>query len=285
MTQGAVKKGKLSTSTHVLIGAGHMGGALLNGWLGGRGVAKLAPKEVLIIDPSPGEAALKAFDMGAKFAKKLTSGSASGLKLCLLAIKPQMFDDLGAGLAAALPKDVLVISIMAGISLEKLNAVFGARPVIRAMPNTPAAYGKGITAYVCGTGVTQAHKKLTELRLKAGGKVVQVETERQIDMVTAVSGSGPAYVFYLTEALEGAGVKLGLPADLARDLARQTVIGSGYMLGTSDQEASALRKAVTSPGGTTQAALEVLMAEDGLPSTLRKAVNAAYVRSRELGGH
>lgn len=284
MTTGAVKKGKLSTSTHALIGAGHMGGALLNGWLSGRGAAKLDPKEVLVIDPSPGDAAVKALDLGAKFAKKLTSGSASGLKLCLLAIKPQLFAEVGPIIAKALPKDVLVISIMAGIGLERLNAVFGPRPVIRAMPNTPAAYGKGITAYVSGAGVTQAHKDLTELRLKAGGKVVQVETERQIDMVTAVSGSGPAYVFYLTEALEGAGVQLGLPAELASELARQTVVGSGYMLGKSDQEASDLRKAVTSPGGTTQAALDVLMAEDGLPSTLRKAVTAAFVRSRELGG-
>ncbi|PHR94095.1 MAG: pyrroline-5-carboxylate reductase [Robiginitomaculum sp.] len=275
---------KLSTSTHVLIGAGRMGGALLSGWLSGRGSGKLNAAEILVIDPSPGEAANKALALGAKFSNRLTKGAASGLKLCLLAVKPQMFADIGPGLAMVLPKDTLVVSIMAGISLERLNDVFGPRPVIRAMPNTPAAYGKGITAYVCGDGVDEAQRDLVELRLKAGGQVVRVENERQIDMVTAVSGSGPAYVFFLTEALEAAGMQLGLPEELARALARQTVVGSGFMLGKSEKTAAQLRQDVTSPGGTTQAALEVLMAEDGLPSIMRKAVNAAFVRSRELGG-
>lgn len=281
-------RGKLSTSTHVLIGAGNMGGALLNGWLNGSGPnglggAKLEPHEILIIDPSPGEAAEKALELGAKYATGLTKGSASGLKLCLLAIKPQMFAEVGEGLANALPSDVLIISIMAGISLETLGEVFGTRPVIRAMPNTPAAFGKGITAFVGGVGVTQTHKILARTRLKAGGKVLEVETERQIDMVTAVSGSGPAYVFVLTEAMAAAGVQLGLPEALAKELARETVIGSGYMLDKNDHEVSDLRRAVTSPGGTTEAALEVLMSDNGLPSVMRKAVNAAFARSRELG--
>jgi pyrroline-5-carboxylate reductase len=275
---------KTSTPTHVLIGAGHMGGALLSGWLSGRGAGKIDPQDILIIDPSPGEAAKNALELGARFATKLTSGAASGLKLCLLAIKPQLFEKIGAELAEALPEDVLIVSIMAGIDLENLNRVFSQRPLVRAMPNTPAAYGQGITAYICSENVSPEQQALAELRLKAGGKVVPLSTERQIDMVTALSGSGPAYVFYLTETLEAAGKKLGLPDDIARELARQTVIGSGVMLDKSDREASDLRKAVTSPGGTTEAALEVLSAEDGLAALMRRAVKAAHVRSRELGG-
>ena len=195
-----------------------------------------------------------------------------------------MFAEVGPQLAKVLPKDVLIISIMAGIDLAKLDEVFAPRPVVRAMPNTPAAYGKGITAYVCADNVSKAQQGLAELRLKAGGKVVQVESERQIDMVTALSGSGPAYVFYLTETMKAAGMQLGLSEELAKELARETVIGSGFMLSKTKTSAADLRKAVTSPRGTTEAALSVLMAEDGLPSLMRKAVTAAYNRSRELGG-
>ena len=186
-----VKTGKLSSNTHVLIGAGHMGGALLSGWLSGRGAGKLNAQEILVIDPSPGEAARKALELGAKFSTRLTKGAASGVKVCLLAIKPQIFPQVGPQISQALPKDTLVISIMAGINLEKLGEVLGTRPIIRAMPNTPAAFGQGITAYVCGSGVSKAQQGLAELRLKAGGAVVQVESDKQIDMVTAISGSGP----------------------------------------------------------------------------------------------
>lgn len=276
---------KVSTSTHALIGAGHMGGALLSGWIGEHGLKNVKASEILIIDPRLSEAAQKALGMGAKFTDRLTKGSASGLKLCLLAIKPQLFAELGPAIASALPKETLVISIMAGIGLQELADVFEARPIVRAMPNTPALYGMGITAYVGAAGVTQQHREMTEACLSPAGKVVRLDNERQIDMVTAISGSGPAYVFHLTEALEGAGIQLGLPEKLAKELARQTVAGSGVMLSVSDKDASVLRQNVTSKGGTTQAALEVLMAEDGLPSILRKAVQAAYVRSRELGGH
>ncbi len=276
---------KVSTTTHALIGAGHMGGALLAGWLGEHGLASLKASEILIIDPRLSEAAKKALDKGAKFSDRLTKGSASGLKLCLLAIKPQMFSELGPEIANSLPKDTLVISIMAGIGLQELASVFGERPIIRAMPNTPAIYGMGITAYASGAGVSKQHEDMTEACLKPAGKVVRLDNERQIDMVTAISGSGPAYVFHLTEALEGAGVQLGLPKELAKVLARQTVAGAGGMLSLSDTDAAELRQNVTSKGGTTQAALAVLMAEDGLPSVLRRAVQAAYVRARELGGY
>jgi pyrroline-5-carboxylate reductase len=277
-------KEKLSTTTHALIGAGHMGGALLNGWLSAKGNARLEPQQILVIDPSPGEAATNAFKLGTKFAKNLTKGSASGLKLCLLAIKPQLFSKLGKDLAEALPKDALIVSIMAGISIEELTNVFAPRPIIRCMPNTPGAIGQGITAYMTGPDVSVSHIKMAEQRLKAAGEVVRVDTERQIDMVTALSGSGPAYVFHLTEAMIAAGMQLGLPEDLSKALARQTVIGSGAMLASSPETAADLRKAVTSPGGTTEAALEVLMADNGMVKLMRNAIMKAYNRSRELGG-
>jgi len=277
-------KEKLSSTTHALIGAGHMGGALLNGWLSATGAAKLEPQQILVIDPSPGEAATNAFKLGTKFAKKLTKGSASGLKLCLLAIKPQLFSKVGPDLAKTLPRDALIVSIMAGIGIDELTDVFAPRPIIRCMPNTPGAIGQGITAYITGPDVSAAQIKMAEQRLKAAGEVVRVETEKKIDMVTALSGSGPAYVFHLAETMKAAGMKLGLSEDLAKALARQTVIGSGAMLDATSDSAADLRKAVTSPKGTTEAALKVLMARNGLEKLMQKAIKKAYDRSRELGG-
>jgi len=278
-----VKHGKLSSNTHALIGAGNMGGALLNGWLSDQGDDALQAHEILVIDPSPGQAAEQALRLGVKFSARLTKGAASGLKMCLLAIKPQSFAEVGPGLADALPKDTLIVSIMAGINLCGLGEIFGDRPIVRAMPNLPAAYGAGITAYVGGEGVTSDHLARAELRLKAGGKVVRLKNEREIDMVTAVSGSGPGYVFYMTEVLAAAGEKLGLSPELANELARQTVIGSGTVLMHSKDSAETLRKSVTSPAGTTEAALDVLMDKDGLAKLMRSAVKAAYNRSRDLG--
>lgn len=282
-----VKYGKLSNNTHALIGAGNMGGALLSGWLSADdergGVKALPAHEILVIDPAPGQAAERALRLGVKFSAELTKGAASGLKMCLLAIKPQLFSKVGPGLAKTLPKDTLIVSIMAGISLKGLSDIFGDRPIIRAMPNLPAAYGAGITGYVCGVGVTQAHRDFAEPRLRATGKVVQVESEDEIDMLTAISGSGPGYVFYMTEILAEAGKNLGLKPELAAELARQTVIGSGVVLARSPETSENLRKSVTSPGGTTEAALDVLMAKDGLPKLMGEAVQAAYERSRDLG--
>ncbi len=281
--RSVVKQGKLSSNTHALIGAGNMGGALLSGWLSERGARALQAHEILVIDPAPGQAAERALRLGVKFSARLTKGSASGLKMCLLAIKPQSFAEVGPKLAAALPKDTLVVSIMAGINLHALGEVFDDRPIIRAMPNLPAAYGAGITAYVGNANATPAHLASAELRLKAGGKVVRLESEREIDMVTAVSGSGPGYVFYMTEVLAAAGEKLGLKPELASELARQTVIGSGTVLASSSDSAESLRKSVTSPAGTTEAALDILMDNDGLAKLMRGAVKAAYNRSKDLG--
>jgi len=222
-------KEKLSTTTHALIGAGHMGGALLNGWLSAKGAAKLEPQQILVIDPSPGEAATNAFKLGTKFAKKLTKGSASGVKLCLLAVKPQLFSKIGPDLAKTLPRDALIVSIMAGIGIDELTDVFAPRPIIRCMPNTPGAIGQGITAYMTGPGVSAAQIKMAEQRLKAAGEVVRVETEKEIDMVTALSGSGPAYVFHLAETMKAASMNVaerynrsGLESFNGQEWARKT---------------------------------------------------------------
>lgn len=283
--------GKMSNSTQALIGAGHMGGALLDGWLANKNTVNeehaLSPSQILVIDPNPGDAAKRALEVGVNFANTLTSGSASGLKACLLAIKPQLFSKIGADIANALPSDCVVISIMAGIDLAGLEAVFGARPIVRTMPNMPAAYGAGITAYVGNRHANEQHLALAEARLQVGGKTIALSGEAQIDMVTALSGSGPAYVFYLCEAMTEAGVKLGLPQDMAAQLARQTIIGSGIVLENSEKKAADLRASVTSKGGTTAAALDVLMGRDdanhNLDTVMTQAMGKAFARAKELG--
>jgi pyrroline-5-carboxylate reductase len=263
-----------------LIGAGRMGGALLSGWL----ASGVKPSDILIIDPRPGAAANIAVKQGAAYAKSLSKGAAMDLDVVILAIKPQMYGDIAPIIAAALPKKASVVSILAGTTQAKLAAVFGARSLIRAMPNTPAAIGKGITAYYANKNSNAAQVKRAHKLLEAGGQVVRVDEESLIDVVTAVSGSGPAYVFHLTETLEAAAIAAGAPADLAAKLARQTVIGSGALLDNSaDMSATALRIAVTSPKGTTEAALEVLMGEGGMAGLMRRTVAAAKARSKALG--
>ncbi len=278
-----VKSGKLSNNAYALIGAGHMGGALLRGWLRAGDGRTIQAHNILVIDPAPGEAAKRALTHGVKFSARLTKGAASGLKMCLLAIKPQNFAEVGQQLAKVLPMDCLVISIMAGINLQRLSNVFGRRPIVRAMPNLPAAYGAGMTAYVCGSYVSKAQISLVEEGLAAGGKVVRVTSEDEIDMVTALSGSGPAYHFYMTEVMAEIGQKLGLSSELAKALARQTAVGAGVVLEKSSRPVSELRKSVTSPGGTTEAALKILKQEGGLTDLMSKAMHAAYKRSQDLG--
>jgi len=175
-----------------------------------------------------------------------------------------------------------VISILAGTSLSGLQDVFAEQSLIRAMPNTPAAIGKGITAYTKGPNVSEEQTKMTERLLEAGGKVYQVANENLIDVVTAVSGSGPAYVFHMVEALEAAALKIGLPEDMAPDFARQTIIGAAGLLESSELTASQLRQNVTSPNGTTQAALDVFMGLEGLPTLMRETVKAAFKRAKDL---
>lgn len=258
----------------VLLGCGKMGSAMLEGWLK-QGVA---PASVWVIEPYPSDW-LKA--QGVHLNTDLPASPA----IVLLAVKPQM-------MGAALPQvqalgggDTLFLSIAAGTTIASFEETFGAAtPIVRAMPNTPAAVGRGITAITGNARASAEDLDLAAALLSAVGQVVRLEGEHQMDAVTAVSGSGPAYVFHLIEALAAAGEAEGLPADLAMQLARATVCGAGELAHQAPESASQLRINVTSPGGTTAAALAVLMdAETGFPPLLRRAVKAAADRGRELG--
>jgi pyrroline-5-carboxylate reductase len=199
----------------------------------------------------------------------------------MVALKPQMFREAGPGLKPFAGAATLVVSIMAGTPIASIEQVCGGS-VVRAMPNTPAAIGRGITVAVAANNVSADQRAVADALLRATGSVEWVDDEQLMDAVTAVSGSGPAYIFLLAEELARAGVEAGLPAELATKLARETVAGSGELLHRSELASATLRQNVTSPGGTTAAALEVLMGPDGLPSLLTRAVAAATRRSREL---
>lgn len=266
--------------THLIVGAGRMGGAMIKGWTSGRKPV-VRPAQIAILDPHPGLDAQAAIDAGAAHMTTITSDMAE-LEHLILAVKPQLFDAVVPSLADYIPETCLVTSIMAGVSLQRLGTAFPNRPLVRAMPNTPAAIGAGMTAFTITEAVSKAQTKAVKKLLSAAGKVEQVANEAMIDMVTAVSGSGPAYVFYLTEALEAAAVDIGMPTDLAPIFARETIIGAAALLKTSDEPADALRVAVTSPGGTTQAALDVLMSENGLAPLMKAAVRAALKRAKDL---
>ena len=199
----------------------------------------------------------------------------------VLAVKPQMFREAGPQLHPLVKPSTLVVSIMAGMPAATLKEVCGGT-VVRTMPNTPAAIGRGITVAVAAEAIAPAQRAIVDALLRATGGVEWVDDEALMDAVTAVSGSGPAYVFLLAEELARAGVAAGLPAGLAARLARETVAGSGELLHRSDLDAATLRQNVTSPGGTTAAALGVLMGDDGFRPLLARAVAAATARSREL---
>ncbi len=270
----------MSKPTHLIIGAGKMGGALLSGWIRDG----LSARQVAIYDPNPGLIAQSAIHDGALHVMTYET-VLNDIEIVLLGVKPQIFSTIAFDLARLIPTSALIVSIMAGTSLKRLQSAFPNNPVLRAMPNTPAAIGAGITAFTADGRVSQAQKDLAKQLLSAGGGVHEVESEAMIDIITAVSGSGPAYVFYMVEALEAAAVKAGLPEDIAPEFARQTIIGAGALLdATPDQSAGDLRRAVTSPNGTTQAALDVLMNENGLPLLMRDAVKAALKRAKELAG-
>ena len=256
----------------VLLGCGKMGSALLQGWLA-RGVA---PGAVQVIEPNPSDW-LRAQGVG------LNGALPQDPAVAVVAVKPQM---MGAALPAlAALGETLFVSIAAGTTLAALDAALGGgRRIVRAMPNTPAAVGRGISAILGNPAAGPADLDLAEALLAAVGEVVRLPDEGLMDAVTAVSGSGPAYVFHLIEALAAAGAAQGLPADLAMRLARATVCGAGELARQSPESAAQLRINVTSPGGTTAAALAVLMDEDaGLPPLMARAVAAATARGRELG--
>jgi pyrroline-5-carboxylate reductase len=266
--------------TVLLVGAGKMGGALLDGWL----ACGLAPARIAVNDPAPPP------EVAALIAKQKIVCNPDPKRFpapaaIVLAVKPQAAPDVMASLASWVKPKTVVISIMAGRTLAFLEAALPAfAAIVRAMPNLPASVGRGITVAVPNKRVDGITRALADDLLAAVGAVEWTDDERLLDAVTAVSGSGPAYVFLLAECLAKAGAAAGLPGDLAARLARATVAGSGELLHRSDLDAATLRQNVTSPGGTTAAALEVLMAADGLDPLLKKAIAAATRRSRELAG-
>jgi pyrroline-5-carboxylate reductase len=260
----------------VLIGAGKMGGALLEGWL----KFGFDPAHIAVFEPQPGSAISGLVGRGIQL--NPTAPQRAGAAAVVIAVKPQTE---GEALAAAKPfvaASTVVVSIMAGRTLQSLaDGLPRSCALVRAMPNLPAAIGRGITVAVA-RDANPEQRKLADRLLSATGVVEWIEDEALMDAVTAVSGSGPAYVFLLAEALTRAAVEAGLPPDLAKKLACETVSGSAELLRGGNADAATLRQNVTSPGGTTAAALEVLMGRDGLVSLMTRAVAAATDRSREL---
>ncbi len=267
------------TGSLVLLGAGNMGGALLKGWLAGG----LDPQLVVALDPAPPE------PMRALLATHGITCHATAPKLpappevIVLAVKPQIMDEVVPPVAKLAGPATVVLSVAAGRTVASLERHFSpGTAIVRSIPNTPASVGRGITAVFANRTVSPTQRALCDRLLAAVGQVAWVNEERLIDAATAVSGSGPAYVFLMAECLAEAGHAAGLPADVAMQLARATVAGAGELLHQSELDAATLRKNVTSPKGTTAAALDVLMAADGLQPLLTRAVAAAEKRAREL---
>jgi pyrroline-5-carboxylate reductase len=264
--------------TLVLVGAGKMGGAMLEGWLKGGAEAS----RIVALDPAPPP---EMRELIARSGVRLNPDISSihDAEVVVVAVKPQLMEDVLPGVVPLKASKPLILSVAAGKTIASFERHFGAdAAVIRTIPNTPAAVGRGITAMAANANVSESQLALARSLLEAVGEVVSVDHEAMIDAVTAVSGSGPAYVFYLTECLAAAGEKVGLPKALAMQLARATVSGAGELMRQSGTEAATLRQNVTSPKGTTYAALQVLMAEDGMQPLFDKAIDAATKRSREL---
>lgn len=267
ITPGLAGKGSV-----LLLGCGKMGGALLQGWLR----AGLSPAAVSVIDPAPAGwlggagVAVNPPDIGVP-------------EIAVIAVKPQMIDQTVPALGHLGSDGSMVLSIAAGTPLDRFEALFGAgTPIVRAMPNTPVAVGAGISALIGNDAAGEAELARAEMLMAAVGQTVRLENEDQMDAVTGLSGSGPAYVFHLIEALAVAGEAEGLAPELAMQLARATVCGAGALAAQSEETAAQLRINVTSPNGTTAAGLSVLMEE--LPDLARRSVAAAAGRSRELRG-
>jgi pyrroline-5-carboxylate reductase len=266
--------------TLVLVGAGKMGGAMLQGWL----KAGIPAGQIVVLDPGP-PAEVRALIEKHAISHNPEVASIARPEVVLVAVKPQVMDDVLGNLGTLAVARPLVISVVAGKTIARLAHFFGHdAAIIRTIPNTPAAIGCGITAMAANPHVSPEQDALAERLLASIGQVVRVPAEEQIDWVTAVSGSGPAYVFWLTECLADAGAKLGLDPALAAKLARATVAGSGELMRQSGIDAATLRQNVTSPNGTTFAALQHLMSDGGLKPLMERAVAAAAKRSRELAG-
>ena len=258
----------------VLLGCGKMGSAMLEGWLAGG----LPANAVWVTDPNPSDWVLA---QGVHLNADLPDNPA----IVLVAVKPQIMRDALPTLARLGNGDTTFLSVAAGITIATFEEMLGDKtPVIRSIPNTPAAVKQGITAIIGNAKVTEAQLQMAETLLSAIGQTVRLETEDQMDAVTGLSGSGPAYVFHMIECLARAGEAQGLDPELAMTLAKATVAGAGALAEAASESPEQLRINVTSPNGTTQAGLEVLMAETGLMPLMRATVGAAAGRSRELKG-
>jgi pyrroline-5-carboxylate reductase len=263
----------------ILVGAGKMGGAMALGWLEGG----LAPSSLTILEPNPSE---EIASLVASRGVSLNAPNFAPPDVLVLAVKPQSLDAAASKIAPFADRRTLVLSILAGKTIANLKARLpGARAIVRAMPNTPAAIGRGVTAAYANPEVTAEQRRWSERLFGVVGAFHWLDDEAAIDAVTAISGSGPAYVFALTEALAAAAEKLGLPAELAMSLARGTVEGSGELMRRESTTSPAtLRRNVTSPGGTTAAALAVLQGEGGLDDLMERAATAARARAAEMAG-
>lgn len=263
----------IATRGLVLLGCGKMGSAMLAGWLE-RG---LPASSVYVSDPYPS-------DWVESTGVHINTGFPADPAIALIAVKPQMMGEALPALRALGGGNTIFVSIAAGTPIAAFEAEFGAAtPIIRAMPNTPAAISKGITAMIGNASCTAAALDLADTMLQAIGQVVRLDSETQMDAVTGLSGSGPAYVFHMIECLAQAGEAQGLSAELAMQLAKATVSGAGALAETADETPEQLRVNVTSPNGTTQAGLEVLMnGTNGLPPLIKDTVAAATARSKEL---
>jgi len=262
----------------VLAGAGKMGGSMLAGWL----AAGLDPRRTTLIDPVPSR---EIVDLCAERGLALNPPDPEPGAVLVLGIKPQGLEAAASGLDRLIGCDTLLVSILAGKTVANLrDRLPHARAVVRAMPNLPASIGRGATGAYANREVTPGQRASANALLTASGTVAWLADEAQIDAVTAVSGSGPAYVFLMVEALAEAGIAAGLDPEVAQSLARATVSGAGALLDANPAEAAELRRNVTSPGGTTAAALDVLMRPDGLGALMREAVAAARRRAEALAG-
>jgi pyrroline-5-carboxylate reductase len=266
------------TGTILLVGAGKMGGAMLEGWL----ALGVEPKRIAVLEPQPTPEIAALASRGLTL--NPTPGAAGEVAAVVVAVKPQVAPEVLPTLAPYLSAATVLVSIMAGRTLQFLAQAFPRAALVRTMPNLPAAIGRGITVATPNAQVTPSQRELVHALLSAVGGVEWIDDEALMDAVVAVSGSGPAYVFLLAEAMAKAGTAAGLPPALAAKLARATVSGAGELLERSPLDAATLRQNVTSPGGTTAAALEVLMGSDGLEPLLQRAIAAAAHRSRELAG-
>ncbi len=276
----ATSRGPLAglSGTILLAGAGKMGGAMLEGWL----ALGLSPEHVAVIEPQPSREIAALCERGLRL--NPSRDAAGDVAAVVVAVKPQMAPDVLPALAPFVGSATVVVSIMAGRTLQFLADGLPQAALVRAMPNTPAAIGRGITVAVANPHVSPEQRALVDALLSAVGAVEWITDEALMDAVTALSGSGPAYVFLLAEAMAHAGTAAGLPPALAATLARATVAGAGELLHRSPLDPATLAQNVTSPGGTTAAALDVLMAEDGLERLMTEAIAAATKRSRDLAG-